>query len=138
MAMFDAVRSDSSISLSRLALDGLARRQDVNSENIANVDTPGYKAKEVNFEQTLQQMMSGTQASDLHLTRTNEAHFDISASGILFQTTEKQSGTPRADGNNVDIDNEFVQMNETGVRQQAITQLLARKLRLIKDVTKIR
>lgn len=135
--MFDIIRSDSALQLSRLALDGLSLRQDVTSENIANIDTPGYKAKEVNFEQTLKKIMSG-KSEEINLTRTHPKHLDIPGSQILFKTNEARFGTPRADGNNVDIDREMVQMNETAVRQSAVTQLLARKLRLLKDVTRVR
>jgi len=136
--MLDPVRSDSAIKISRLALDGMALRQDVNSDNVANVDTPAYKAKEVNFEQTLKNVMSGTPSHDLTLLRTHPEHIDIPGSNILFHVTDNRAGTPRADGNNVDIDNELVQMNETSIRQQAVTQSVARKLRLIKDITRIR
>jgi flagellar basal-body rod protein FlgB len=135
---FDPIRSDSALSVSRLALDGMALRQDINSSNIANIDTPGYTAKEVNFEQTLKNVMSGETKENLSLTLTNPRHIDIPGSSVLFRVTDNKTGTARADGNNVDIDKELVQMNETGIRQQAITQVMARKLRLIKDITKIR
>lgn len=136
--MFDVVRSDQALNVSRLALDGMALRQDINSDNIANIDTPGYKAKEVNFEQTLQNVIKGEPSKDLRLLRTNPAHLDINGSQVLFHVTDNKSGNPRADGNNVDIDNELLQMNETGVRQSSVTQLISRKLRLIKDITRIR
>lgn len=135
---FDPVRSDSALSVSRLALDGMALRQDINSDNIANIDTPGYTAKEVNFEQTLKNVMSEKSTSDLKLLRTNPRHLDIPGSSVLFKVADNKTGSSRADGNNVDIDKELVQMNETSVRQQAITQVVARKLRLLKDVTRIR
>lgn len=135
---FDPIRSDSALSVSRLALDGMALRQDINSSNIANIDTPGYTAKEVNFEQTLKNVMSGENKENLALTLTHPRHLDIPGSSVLFSVTDNKTGTARADGNNVDIDKELVQMNETGIRQQAITQVMARKLRLIKDISRIR
>jgi len=135
---FDPIRSDSALSASKLALDGMALRQDINSDNIANIDTPGYTAKEVNFEQTLKKAMSGQSTSDLKLLLTNPRHLDIPGSSVLFKVTDNKTGSTRADGNNVDIDKELVQMNETSIRQQAITQVVARKLRLLKDVTRIR
>lgn len=135
---FDPVRSDAALTVSKLALDGMALRQDVNSDNIANIDTPGYTAKEVNFEQTLKNAMSGDSSKDLKLVRTNTRHLDIPGSSVLFKVTDNKTGSARADGNNVDMDKELVQMNETGIRQQAITQAVARKLRLIKDITRIR
>lgn len=138
MGMFDVVRSDSALQISRLALDGMALRQDLTSGNVANVDTPTYKAKEVNFETTLKQVMSGKPSPNLQLLRTNERHMDIPGSNILFKTSEDRLSTPRADGNNVDIDKEMLQMNETGVRQSAVTQLVARKLRLLKDISRVR
>jgi len=135
--MFDILSSNSTVQLSRLALDGLSLRQDITSDNIANVDTPGYHAKEVNFEQTLKQVMNG-KSDEVNLLRTHVNHLDIPGQQVLFKTAESRFGTPRADGNNVDIDREMVQMNETGMRQSAITQLMARELRLVKDISRIR
>ncbi len=135
---FDPVRSDAALTVSKLALDGMALRQDINSDNIANIDTPGYTAKQVNFEQTLKNVMAGETKNDLKLLRTNPRHIDIPGSSVLFSVADNKTGSARADGNNVDMDKELVQMNETSVRQQAVTQAVARKLRLIKDITRIR
>jgi flagellar basal-body rod protein FlgB len=46
----------------------------------------------------------------------------------------RQGGTERADGNNVDVDVELTQMAETGIRYQALTQLITRKYQSVRTI----
>lgn len=132
--MFDPIRSDKALQTSRIALEGLALRQDVASDNVVNVDTPGYHAQEVRFEDALKRYMEGDTSTEAHLFRTNERHLDINGQSVLVNAQERKDGTPRADGNNVDIDTELLQMTEVGVRHAALTQAVSRKLRLLKAI----
>jgi flagellar basal-body rod protein FlgB len=117
----------------RLALNGLGLRQQVISRNIANVDTPGYQAQDVNFEQAVQQALKKVEQPSLSVT--NVAHIQPGQSTTSFIKADRPGGSERADGNDVDIDNELMQMNETGVRYQALTQLVNLKFQLIKNLT---
>lgn len=132
--MFDPISSDKALQATRIALEGLAKRQDVVSDNVVNADTPGYHAQEVRFEDALKSYMEGDTSTDAHLFRTNERHLDINGQSVLFDVQERKDGTPRADGNNVDIDTELLQMNEIGVRHAALTQAVSRKLKLLKAI----
>lgn len=116
------------------ALDGLALRQDVIGRNLANVDTPGYKAQAVNFENALRRAEAGL--NTITLATTNAAHLDglKSDPANLSLATLRQGGSARADGNNVDVDEELSRMAETGIRFQAITQLVSKKLLLLKSI----
>jgi flagellar basal-body rod protein FlgB len=136
--MFDPVRSDLAIQISRLALDGLTMRQDIISNNIVNVDTPDYHAQKVEFEESLKRILAGDEKPSLKLTKTHEQHLDSTKESALFAVSERNTGTPRADNNDVDIDQELVELNETGMRHAALTQLVSRKLRLLKAIAMAR
>ena len=122
------------------ALDGLALRQQVISRNLANVDTPGYQAQSVSFESTLQRAQtSPTRALPaVQLAVPKPAHL----LGVETPAREpmavalRQGGTDRADGNNVDVDVELTQMAETGIRYQAMSELITRKYQTLRSIAK--
>jgi flagellar basal-body rod protein FlgB len=119
------------------ALNGLALRQQVISRNLANVDTPGYEAQGVTFETALQNAQSSTASVPaVPLSVTKPAHLV----GVVTPPRDpvgvelRQGGTKRADGNNVDVDVELTQMAETGIRYQALSQLLTKKYQNLRSI----
>jgi flagellar basal-body rod protein FlgB len=132
--MSSSLFSDDAISAASLALKGLAARQQTISSNIANVDTPGYSAKEVDFETMLQRTLNSS-ASSVSMTKTSKLHMDKTTSSSSFYTTNNRAGgTYREDGNNVDIDTELIDMSETNIKYQAISQGISSKLLLLKSI----
>lgn len=88
------------------SLDGLWAREQAISNNIANVDTPGYKGYKVSFEQALKS------ALDQGGSKTkSETVNDINAADIKI--TQNQNLTMRLDGNNVDLETEQIEMVRT-------------------------
>jgi len=93
------------------------------TSNIANADTPNYKAKDIKFEQTLN--------DELQLTVTTPGH---------IQTSDSNAATPVpretqdiwADGNNVELDVEVAKMTENAMFFQAGVSMLATKIRMFK------
>jgi flagellar basal-body rod protein FlgB len=124
---------DTAFSLATRALDGLARRQELIGTNLANVDTPGYRAQTNSFEQALQAEFRAD-ASPLHLNLTHAAHLaaprDTRAG--FEAAVYREGGSTRADGNNVSIDVELMEQAETGLRYQALTQNVSKKLMLMR------
>jgi flagellar basal-body rod protein FlgB len=93
-----------------LALDATWKRNQVINENIANVDTPGYKRKEVSFEAYLEKALnSNTYDEAEQLKRVQPRVF-----------TENQRLSYRKDGGNVDIDTEMVYLAENQVRYNTL------------------
>jgi flagellar basal-body rod protein FlgB len=137
--MSDKFLFDSVYDTLQTALNGLALRQQVVSRNLANVDTPGYQAQTVTFENALQSAQKTTTAQSLpavQLTVTKPAHM----LGVVTPPREpvgvelRQGGSKRADGNNVDVDVELTQMAETGIRYQALTQLITKKYQGLRTI----
>ena len=79
------------------ALRGVALRQRVTAHNIANQNTPSYRAKEVRFEEALSRALEGGE--------------DVRA--VEFPVELSRGLTVKANGNNVDLENEWMQMEKT-------------------------
>ena len=120
--------------VSQVALDGLSLRQQAISRNVANVDTPGYKAQTVDFEKTLKQMIS--RDNTLQLTKTNPAHLVSKSMQAGYTLSNRPDSTMRADQNDVNIDLELQDQAETGIQYQAVEQAVSKKLALLKTLAR--
>jgi len=99
-------------------------RQVATTGNLANYDTPGYKTKEVSFDQALGQKL-------LPLNSTYKTH--IGASGSALAPMTETTGLPeRRDGNNVQIDRELMNLNAASGDFAAAQTALAAKFRLVR------
>jgi flagellar basal-body rod protein FlgB len=115
--------------LLKSALQGLTARQRTIADNVANVDTPDFKATRVSFETALKQAQ-GTVDSPLPMFRVANA---VPGPGEIADPIEPtahiESTTGRRnDGNNVDIDAEMLELADTNVRFNALVQVMSSKL----------
>lgn len=133
--MLNSLLGDSRVETLQKALGGLARRQQAISSNIANVDTPGYKRQDVNFESELRASMG---ASASRMATTDARHMPVSSSsGSLFGAATSERGrtrTGRNDGNDVDVDYEMTKLAETSLRYQLLTQATSNRFSTLRDV----
>ncbi len=95
------------IDLMGKALKGSWMKNSAISNNIANVNTPGYKKETVNFKEVLQNQMNLNQ--NVKMTKTNTKHIDSAYVGDINVETVNDTSY-RVDGNNVDIDVENAEM----------------------------
>ncbi len=130
--------SDLTLTLLRKGLDALSDRQTVIANNVANIETPGYKASDVAFEDSLSRALTPTTGVAMkitdpnHLTETGKRQQQLTD---LEHTTYRRNETAmRKDGNNVDIENEMVMLAETALRFQAMTSLASKKLAILRMV----
>jgi flagellar basal-body rod protein FlgB len=103
-----------------------AFRQEIISSNIANVDTPGYKAKEALFEQELD--------SRLGLKTTNRNHLSKSPTESMFPVKDDPFSRIGNDTNTVDIDREMMKLNQNQLLFDASAEIIQTKLQELKDV----
>ncbi|MFC0267325.1 flagellar basal body rod protein FlgB [Kushneria aurantia] len=109
-----------------------ARRQEMLSSNIANADTPGYKARDIDFRQELERMTEqGGQQGPLNLSTTSSRHIHgqapASAAGgvdMLYRIPSQ----PSLDGNTVDMDMERVNFADNAMRYQADLQFMTSRI----------
>ncbi len=136
--MTDPITSDRTLRAAQFALDGLAMKQDLISNNLANIDTPGYLAQDADFQSALQRAIkpagSKSNLQPVSMQITHPGHITSLDRPDNVQITYRQGGSLRADGNDVDIDVEMSQMAETGIQYQAISQLVSKKLLLLKNI----
>jgi flagellar basal-body rod protein FlgB len=119
-----------------MALDGLSTRQRVTANNIANIDTPGYKAQRVSFEAQLRHALRGS-GDGLTLFKTDPDHLSGSADEpTAFIQTTHQPNDLRNDANNVDIDLEMTTLAETTLRYQALAQLAGSKFASLRSIVR--
>ncbi|MFT4106033.1 MAG: flagellar basal body rod protein FlgB [Lacrimispora sp.] len=118
-----------SISMAEKALGHLWSRQQVTLNNIANVETPGYKARYVTFED---EFRSRLQASR-HGTSKDMGKV-ISSSRYFTHDTKNESA--RMDGNNVNLDVENVELARTNLQYQYQVSALNSEVNRLRAVIK--
>lgn len=115
------------VSVYSRALDLRTMRHQVLASNIANADTPSYKARDFSFEAAMRNAKGGLKAAGaIDLDRTSPAHIKGGvAGGVQLQyRTDTQSAV---DGNTVDMDVERTQITDNAVQYQVLTQLISQK-----------
>ncbi len=121
----------------RQALERASLRQQVLSNNIANVNTPQFKRSDVAFGDQLQQAIEqDTQkgAKRLALQKTNPRHLAPEGRETGPRIVRDDAVTMRADGNNVDIDREMAEVAKNSIFYQANAQQLSRYYSTLKSV----
>ncbi len=101
------------------------RRTQLLAENIANADTPGYKARDINFDQMLQNAQSNTEAK---LKTTHQGHIGLQQSSFSGDAQFRQVEQSSADGNTVDTQKEKAAFAENSIRYQTTLSFLTRKI----------
>ena len=99
------------------AADASWKRETVLANNIANVNTPGYKRKDLDFEGILKQELGRCKHTSLD-TKIDNLHMDHLNPSVY---TDLSNYSYRLDGNNVDIDVEEVEYASEQLRYQGIT-----------------
>lgn len=118
--------SDATSAALEKALQGQALRQRTTADNIANVDTPGYRPRQVSFEQQLQ--------AALGQTDDDEGTVIANMSDIEPGITTSAGPALRRDGNAVDIEAEMVRLAESSLHYHALIKLLSHKLQMLRTV----
>ena len=105
------------------------------STNVANADTPHYKAFQVAVEEELNKLRpDGTR---LQMIRTRAAHLPLKPSQgdpVKFRTAAPPGFNLRADGNTVDIDRTMGELAENALKYKVSAQLISSKLKSLRNV----
>ena len=113
--MFDDVASSSL----RVAVSGLSARQNAIANNIANIETPGYRARKVKFEEALSSAVANGQSPS-----------------TVSPSVQTSLEPTRLNGNNVNLDEETLSHLDTTMRYQLTIRALDAKYGLIRDAIK--
>ena len=122
------------ISVLSQAMNLRTQRHQVLASNIANADTPNYKARDFGFEAAMQNAIAGrSDAGGVDMARTSARHIEGSGAAgpaALQYRTETQSAV---DGNTVDMDVERAQITDNALQYQILTQLISEKFKGIRS-----
>lgn len=118
------------------AADGAWLRNEAIANNIANVNTPGYKRQDVSFEAELKHALKANKYVSL-----DQKVKDLNSDGRLSHVnprpyTDYAGFSYRLDGNNVDIDNENVELASNQIKYNALTQSIDQEFKNLQTVIK--
>jgi flagellar basal-body rod protein FlgB len=112
---------DGTSELLRLGTAAAARRHELLAQNVANADTPGFRARDLAF---------GHELSLAQQVRSLPAASEDDALGVRL--VESPDEVQRLDGNTVDIDRQMTRLAENALYQNTLVQLLAARFRTLK------
>ncbi len=105
------------------SLSALDARQKVLANNVANVNTPGFKRSEMEFEGALSAAISSAERGRIGALR-----------GFRPAPVVDATSTMRSDGNNVDIDVEMARLSENQVRYNTMVEILSKRMKMLRHV----
>ena len=126
-------RLEASLNFHQQALGLRQERQKVLASNIANADTPGYKARDMDFASELNKAVQQGGGNGLALSRTSSRHLEgqgpmSGARELLYRVPDQ----PSLDGNTVDMDRERTQFADNSVRYQSSLTILNSRIQGLK------
>jgi flagellar basal-body rod protein FlgB len=125
--------NDKTLKALTTALNFREMRQEVISSNVANANTPGYKAKTIDFEQALARALDVD--GQMQMNVTDGRHHNVGNGG--FNNLEPEiyddpNGVVSENGNTVDVESEMARMAENKLMYDALVQLINKKMGIMK------
>lgn len=105
-------------------LDGVYARQRAIAANVANLETPGYRARQVSFEHSLHAALRAERAS----LATGRRRGLIES---VRPTMQAAHGSARRDGNTVNLEVEMVGMAKSSGHYRVLSRLMSKRLRML-------
>jgi flagellar basal-body rod protein FlgB len=111
-------------------LDLRKKRSEAILSNVANAETPGYRASDVNFAGELDRAFS---RNSTEIVKTSNKHMDLLTSEGQAHLIPDLSGATRPDGNNVDIDVQMARLAENSGKYNSSANLIRKKFEIIRQ-----
>lgn len=108
MSLIDKILTD--LRTNELALKLAADRQKIIAANLANIETPGYRAKDIKFYDFLRESEKN---NPNQLVKTSPMHLSVDSKKTSRYISEDLSGPEKPDGNNVDLDIQMSRLHFT-------------------------
>ena len=121
------------------SLNVLSDRQNIIASNIANANTPGYRAKTLNFEDVMRSLVPSESLLPMKTNSVKDLSngdiYDVapSSSGFIksFVHNQTNESIPPLDGNTVDLSKEMSDMASNAIRFQAVANLITKKFNML-------
>jgi len=128
---------DSAFQFQQTALNLRAARQELLASNIANADTPNYKARDIDFATALRGALSGSTAR-LPMTASASGHLagatgqSVMGAPVMYRTAVQ----PSVDGNTVDMDVERAKLADNALRYEASVRFVSSEIKGVLEALK--
>ena len=122
------------LDLTAKVMDFQLQRQNIVSANLANINTPGYKARRLEFEKDLQAALGISESGAM--TRTHPNHLPVAGSPESMEASVTQSLTPRVvqGVDNVDLDAEMAAMAKNNLLYSTLTTVMQKNFAGMKQI----
>ncbi len=120
---------DDYLRLQEKALAVRGQRQQLLASNVANADTPNYKARDIDFNVALQQAMGGAPTAVHALNKTTTNHLDTANTVAGVAAQYRSNGQGNIDGNTVDMDTERNQYLDNAMRYEASLTIVSMQIK---------
>tara|TARA_R110001592_G_scaffold205052_2_gene455432 strand:- start:4531 stop:4938 length:408 start_codon:yes stop_codon:yes gene_type:complete len=108
------------------ALELRTKRAEVLANNLANADTPGFKARDIDFQSLLSEQMQGkSNEQSLKMTTTNGKHLPVNSTDDSADLLYRTPSQPSLDGNTVDTQTEKAEFMKNTLQYQSSFQFLS-------------
>lgn len=138
--MFDRLFDNTSVPVLAEVMNFAASRQVYLANNIANVDTPGFRASdlsEAEFNQVLAEAVDKRRRLGGGLQPASSRNVKSTPQGLEFQPVQS-GGLMRIDGNDVSLDLELAKMSKNAMKFQMAARMLAARFRFYREVVRER
>lgn len=125
--------NDKTLKALTTALNFREMRQELISSNVANANTPGFKAKKMDFEEALARALDVD--GQMQMDATDGRHFNVGNGGfnnLEPEIYDNPNGVVSEDGNTVDVEAEMATMAENKLMYDALVQLINKKMGIMK------
>ena len=125
--------NDKTLKALTTALNFREMRQELTTSNIANANTPGYKAKKLDFEEALARALDVD--GEMRMNVTSDRHHNVGNGGfnnLEPEIYDNPNGVVSENGNTVDVEAEMAQMAENKLMYDALVQLINKKMGIMR------
>ena len=125
--------NDKTLKALTTALNFREMRQELTTSNIANANTPGYKAKKLDFEEALARALDVD--GEMRMNVTSDRHHNVGTGGfnnLEPEIYDNPNGVVSENGNTVDVEAEMAQMAENKLMYDALVQLINKKMGIMR------
>ncbi len=131
--MFNVLAQNGLVNLADHAMGLAVRRQALIASNLANIDTPGYRTQDLDFEQALKAALGHGQGQSLPMVRTDPAHLSGSGGSSFAVSHPGKPSAERNDGNDVNLDRETLLLSRTQANYQLSAGFVQGEIRKLRQ-----
>lgn len=137
--MIDPLGNEEMFGFMKTAMTAAVKRHEMAASNIANIDTPGYKAKDMDFEGILQEYTNQENMQPSRSLNLDGRMGQIQPMNFQDYIIEEDTKNvvDRVDGNNVNLDREMGKMAHAAGRYEIATRYIQKRQRLLADLVRV-